>query len=219
MKTALPLGLRIDRVLSHERLAALALVIAVWAGAVVGGFGMLTDFDVQPAASRAAPQRWPAASGLPRPTGHGTLLMFVHPRCPCSRASLAELARIMEQRPASLATHVLFIKPAGVSENWLETSLWRTAVQVPGVEVSIDELGREAALFSADASGQTLLYDEDGALVFQGGITAGRGHFGANPASDRVLSLLQEETTQSIEMPVYGCPLQASPKRCCEPKS
>jgi hypothetical protein len=212
MDSTWPWRLRVGRLPPYVRRAAWALVVALWAGAVLGGFGLLTDYDVQPAGRRTAPQRWPAASEVPRSAEHHTLLIFLHPRCPCSRASMAELARIMERRAGALSAHVLFIKPTGVSKDWTNTSLWRSAEQIPGVNALVDDLGREADLFAADTSGQTLLYDAAGQLVFQGGITASRGHYGANPASNQVISLLDGETTQPGETPVYGCPLQICPR-------
>ena len=41
--------------------------------------------------------RWPEGSPIPRVGSRPTLLIFLHPCCPCSRASVAELAHIMSR--------------------------------------------------------------------------------------------------------------------------
>src|SRR4051812_39527867 len=38
---------------------------------------------------------WPPESKLGSTPSHPTLVLFLHPRCPCSRASLAELERLI----------------------------------------------------------------------------------------------------------------------------
>ena len=40
-------------------------------------------------------QRWPPSSQIPLDQTSPTLLLFLHPRCPCSRSSLAELERLL----------------------------------------------------------------------------------------------------------------------------
>ena len=55
-----------------------------------------------------------------------------------------------------------------------------SAAEIPGVEVVSDEDDAQSAAFGAAVSGQTLLYDREGRLIFSGGITAARGHAGDN---------------------------------------
>jgi hypothetical protein len=186
----------------------LGAIAVVWILGIAGGFWLITDYELQPAVMRAPPTQWPTESRIHRAETKATLVMFVHPRCPCSRASLAELARIVEREPEGLAAHVLFTTPAGGGKGWTDSALWKIAAQIPGLEMRNDVAGREAALFGADASGQTLVYDRAGRLTFSGGITAGRGHYGANPSSDKVLSLLRTESVTPVAATsVYGCPL------------
>ena len=50
-----------------------------------------------------------------------TLVMLAHPRCTCTRASLAELAELMARVTQRPKAYVVFIKPGGVAEQWERT--------------------------------------------------------------------------------------------------
>lgn len=113
---------------------------------------------------------------------------------------------------------MLFLKPEGVSSGWEQTDSWRMAAALPGVTVVRDDSGREALRFGAATSGQTLLYDADGALLFSGGITAARGHAGDNAGRSELVSLLNREQSARARTlnpeqshrdatSVFGCPL------------
>jgi hypothetical protein len=51
------------------------------------------------------------------------------------------------------------------------------------------------------------MYDRDGRLLFQGGITISRGHAGDNPGRSALVALLNHELVSEVETPVYGCSL------------
>jgi hypothetical protein len=70
--------------------------------------------------------------------------------------------------------------------------------------------GRVARRFGAATSGQGLLYDRAGRLRFQGGLTSARGHAGDNAGSAAIVALAQGRVPDTVETPVYGCPLFAS---------
>jgi hypothetical protein len=97
--------------------------------------------------------------------------------------------------------------PKGSSDNWLHTDLWRSAESIPGVIVQADEDGNEAANFQATTSGQVVLYDAGGKLLFRGGITSSRGHYGDNTGLSAILKLLNNEPASTHETPVFGCSL------------
>ncbi len=132
--------------------------------------------------------------------------MFLHPQCACSRATLGELAVLMRRTGGQLRAEVKFVLPEGESEEWVEGDLWRSAQDISGVTVSIDQNGEDAATFGAETSGATLVYDQAGALVFSGGITAARGHFGDNIGRLSIEKWVEEGEGIS-ETPVFGCPL------------
>jgi hypothetical protein len=127
---------------------------------------------------------------------------------------MGELASIMAHSQGRLSAYVLFIKPQGFSDDWEQTDLWQSASEIPGVTVVLDTDGREARLFDAATSGQTVLYDRDGHLLFRGGITASRGHFGDNAGQASIISIVNAEIPDRTETSVFGCPLFDPQSEC-----
>jgi hypothetical protein len=185
-----------------------ATLITFWALAVGAGTCVLWGYENAPGAkSGPAPSVFPAASGVARDATLPTLVMFAHPHCPCTRASLAELSRLMTGARGRVAAHVLFIKPDGAGGEWIESELWAGASAIPGVRVAADAGGREAARFGAATSGLTLLYGADGRLLFSGGVTSARGHEGDNAGRDALAALLAGDQIEGAETQVFGCQL------------
>lgn len=153
------------------------------------------------------PSQWPETSGSGLDSARCRLVMFLHPRCPCSRATLGELEQLVAHCQGMFTAQVWFIQPEGMAEDWVKTDLWRTAAAIPGVQVNVDHEGEEARRFQAVTSGLTLLYDASGGLVFHGGITLGRGHAGDNPGRDAIESLLKQKISHATSAPVFGCAL------------
>jgi hypothetical protein len=181
----------------------------VWITACFGGSAILIHYSTTPAQTASAPARWPAASRLTPLAGKPTLVVAVHPHCPCTRASLIELNDLMLSLGARVKTYVLIVKPEGVGEAWEDTDILSGAKRIPGVTVKIDDKGAEAALFGARTSGQALLYDAQGRLLFNGGITASRGHVGDNEGLRRIVSLVKTGKADKNESLVFGCALGA----------
>jgi hypothetical protein len=189
----------------------------LWLLMVGTGTGFLWNYEGTPGVAAAAPDRWPPDSRIQRATDRATLVMLAHPHCPCTRASIGELARLMTQAQGRVTAYVLFIKPPGFSTEWEKTDLWASAAAIPGVHVVSDDEGIEADRFSSATSGQTLLYDAQGKLLFSGGITSARGHAGDNVGRTAIVSLLtaaEAAEAEQKETPVFGCPLFARSKEC-----
>jgi hypothetical protein len=182
---------------------------AMWLLMIGTGVWFLKNYESNPGIAAAAPERWPAGSRLQRADGRATLVMLAHPRCPCTRASIGELSRLMTQAKGRVEAFVLFVKPSSVTDSWEQTDLLTSAEAIPGVTVVRDDAGHEAERFHAVTSGQTVLYDAQGRLLFSGGITSARGHAGDNTGRTAVVSLLTAGETGQRETPVFGCPLFA----------
>jgi len=195
------------------------LLPLLWAGAVLAGFGTMLCYESRPEAERAAAlaaRPWPAQAPLPLLAGRGNLVMFVHPRCPCTRASLAEAVTAVTRAggPSQLTLTVLFTLPSGELVAWEDSDLWRTASALPGVRVAVDPDGKLAARFGAVASGHTLFFDPSGQLRFSGGLTAMRGQEGENLGLNEVIALARgvAPALPIVEKtPVYGCILIGPP--------
>lgn len=181
--------------------------VALWLSVVAGGLAMVAAYDNRPGLSATAVASWPEASRLERTTDRPTLVMVVHPRCDCSRASIAELAELMARASVRPRAYVAILKPTGLPENWDVTGIRQAAMRIPGVKVIRDDAGGEARSFGAKTSGQTFLYDAGGRLVFSGGITAARGHEGDSVGADAVLDVVERHAPRVPETHVYGCDL------------
>jgi hypothetical protein len=178
------------------------------------GLVFLWDYENAPGPTSTPPTRWPPDSHIRLAAGQATLIMLAHPRCPCTRASVGELARLMTQAQGRVTAYVLFVKPAGASGGWEKTDLWQSAASIPGVNIIVDDGGVEAQRFRAVTSGQTILYDAEGRLLFSGGITGSRGHSGDNVGRSAIVSLLNSREAERTETFVFGCPLFGTRSEC-----
>ena len=183
------------------------LCLACWVLAVGAGLRLVSNYENTPGEVGISPANWPAESRIPRAEGLPTLVMMVHPQCPCSRASLGELALLMAQAKGRVHADVVFVRPEGFLEECEKTDLWSSAAMIPGVTPRIDEEGVEARRFGSRTSGQIMLYGADGRLLFSGGITSARGHAGDNEGRSAIVSLLTEGFAAKRETPVFGCPI------------
>lgn len=183
------------------------IAIALWVVGVCAGFSGLVTYQSRPGVAAVAPAHWPNDSRIEPNHTDPTLIILAHPHCPCTRASIGELAQLMAHVQGRVSAYVLFLQPGNLTEDWHRTDLWRSAESIPGVTVLDDPDGREAQHFNASTSGQALLYDRDGGLVFSGGITAARGHSGDNLGRSALLSFLTTGATEDQETPVFGCSL------------
>ncbi len=183
----------------------LALAVA-WTTAVLYGSYVMIRYAATPGPLAPAASNWPKHADLARDTVRPTLVMFVHPHCPCSRASLTELATLLSRSKDRLAVRLVFIRPSVFEPGWEKSDLWSRAETLP-VQLTVDPEGKIARAFGAQTSGDTFLYDAAGRLVFHGGITPGRGHEGANAGLDALESYVTTGRTEVDHCNVYGCPL------------
>ena len=194
---------------SQKRTAAYltAIFAGLWLVAAALGQRVMLNYDYTAAAPGTPPAKWPTASKIPRVPGLPAIVVVAHPHCPCSRATVEELARLMALLQDKATATVIFFRPPEFAPDWEMTDLWRSAARIPGVAVLSDVSGTEARLFGAQASGQTMLYDAAGNLQFSGGITASRGHAGDSAGRSAILSIMNTGNSGTSHTSVYGCSL------------
>lgn len=188
------------------------LFCTVWLLAACAGAWVLSNYDNTPGGTGETPQRWPKGATIGAQNNQPVLVMFAHPQCPCTRASIGELNRLMARCGGKVAAHVFFIQPDGLPQDWTKGALWRSAAAIPGVQVHADTDGREGRRFGAEASGYVVLYDARGQLLFHGGITSARGHAGDNAGENVIITLLAGGKAPLKETPVFGCGLLNQPE-------
>ncbi len=73
--------------------------LLLWSSLVAAGVVEITRYETTPGESSPAPAVWPRDSVI-RTAAYGTtVVMFVHPSCPCTEASKSELAEIKRFAP------------------------------------------------------------------------------------------------------------------------
>ncbi|MGE0268948.1 MAG: hypothetical protein AB7S78_10900 [Candidatus Omnitrophota bacterium] len=192
----------------NNKLILISLCI-IWLSAVCTGMASLYNYVNEPSEPGIVVRQRPASIQADEQIFQ--LVMTAHPHCPCTRASISELDRLMAQTQGKLKARVFFQKPEGFSENWVKADLWKTAERIPGVEVVIDEDGNQSRSLGATTSGQAFLFDPAGKLVFHGGITAARGHEGDNLGHSTIVALVSGEKPDVGQTPAFGCLLRHQP--------
>jgi len=185
------------------------LLTLVWILMLIAGLVVTTGYDHRAGTAADAPRSWPQGASIEPNHDGSTIVMVAHPKCFCTRASIAELALIMAHSNGQAKAIVLFIRPVGFDPDWERTDIWRSATAIPGVTAISDPDGKEASMFGAATSGQMYIYDKAGRLVFDGGITESRGHEGENANLDAALSAVHGQDSLLSTTAVYGCPLRS----------
>lgn len=193
------------------RRGEIAGLLAAWGLAVAGGMLLMAAYAASPGEAGAPPVRWPAGTAIPLDGRRPTLLIFVHPRCPCSRASLDELAALLDRCGGRVAARAVVYRPRHGDEGWSPPDLRRALAGIPGLDVCTDLDGEEARRFAVATSGHVVLYGPRGDRLFSGGITAGRGERGDSPGRAALLGRILGGSGEYPECPVFGCPL-ATPR-------
>lgn len=183
------------------------LLLSVWATACLTGFLILWDYSFTPGETKGAPLKIPAEFK----DGRFHLLMSIHPRCPCTKASLAELSRILAKTKGKMGVSILVYMPRGEQREWQNGDLLNESKSIPAVSILSDQNGKIAESLGMTTSGAVCLYDKKGNLRYSGGITASRGHEGDNHGKSIILSQVFGKTTGIVKGIVYGCPIQNNP--------
>jgi hypothetical protein len=150
---------------------------------------------------------FPAATILHLAPNEPTLVVFAHPHCPCTRATLRGVARVLATVENKLSVVIVFTVPPGFASEWEQGELLQMAKSLHGGKVIVDRGGKEAGRFRVAGSGTTLLYSTTGQLLFRGGVTASRGHDGESVGEEAITSLVLGKPASVCRTPVYGCAL------------
>jgi hypothetical protein len=184
------------------------IFLLFWLSGTVSGFFLLGAYHARPGQPGKPLVRWPEGCPIQLDPERSTLLIFLHPRCPCSRASVAELASIAASYPDRFAAHAILYRPEGPSEDWdrAEAAAIDEAL-IPGLRRWTDHGGRLGRRFGVETSGHVLLFDPVGGLLFEGGITPSRGHRGQNLGLEALVARIERRDVGAGSNPIFGCPI------------
>lgn len=188
----------------------LLLCAFVWLIVLTGSVCLIFKYDSVPGLAARPTGDWPSSSSISHSSKTNTLVMLLHPRCPCSRASLRQVATL-KTSDRSLRCVFLFYAPTRFEKGWEKTDIWIAAAEIPDAQLVSDVDGAEARKFGGATSGQTYIFDRNGNLRYSGGLTEGRGHEGECLSLDLALRSLKSGSKAAYGE-VFGCPILDSGK-------
>ncbi len=204
-----------------QRESGLFLLVLPWCIAVAFGFSILITYSSLAGSGSVSPPFWPNDIELVDANEGHALLVFIHPKCPCTFATVSELERLVAEINPPCQIVFLLNCPKLQQSQWSRSALASRCNAFPGGRVILDFDGELATKFKAKNSGYCLLYLE-GQLLFQGGVTTERGHEGQSLGRDALRQLLTGQKTTIRRTPVFGCELfHLGPKQpretgCCK---
>jgi hypothetical protein len=183
--------------------------VVAWLALIGVGLWVFMARGFEPGPAGHPDPAWPEDSVLKRQPGEYTLVVALHPECPCSQATLEELDSIVAQTRGRMSAQVLCEQYDSLPDPVERTAIWSRAQRIPGIAIVKDHQGEEAHRFSARTSGETRLYGPDGQLVFHGGITTSRGQVGDNPGQAAILDFVLHgaQAHSRTSTPAFGCSL------------
>ena len=117
-------------------------------GNVVGvGFLVLQLHGAAPGQGGRAIERWPDQSIVPLNSRRPTLVVAAHPLCPCTRATVAELTRVLTSYAGKVDANILILLPESAGHGWGPTDGLRRLGTMAGVQLIDDPGGKEATRF------------------------------------------------------------------------
>lgn len=192
------------------------VALLFWTSSIIGGMVYHYRYETSPGVASTSPEQWPDGSSAPFSSGKVNIIVSLHPRCPCSRASLEALQRLQKHLGDGASIQVQFWMPEGAGPEWRKTDLWQQAASLPNARLCADEGGVEARRFGATTSGHIAIFNADGRRIYSGGLTAVRGRVGNSADIDRICALIEDELPAPLATPVFGCPLSGTVLPCHE---
>ena len=132
--------------------------------------------------------------------------MFAHPACPCTNASLRNLAELSSTLSPDVETTIIFVTRG------LDPALIATAPNVlaarliPRISLVFDD-GSEVDRFGAKVSGEVFAFNDAGERIYRGGLTSARGHAGDSEGRRQLKRAFGGEARAPFEAHVFGCRL------------
>lgn len=136
-------------------------------------------------------------------TGRPVFLVFVHPKCSCSKATITELSKLMPSLEG-VSVKIIFNQYAK-DEDWVRGELWQQALKIEGAEMISDFGGKITAEYGVKTSGHSFLFDENGKQIFSGGLTIARGHEGASAGAEFLKQWKKQQKKETFFERVFGC--------------
>ena len=168
--------------MNRLRLATVTATV-IWGLTVGIGYLALQLHGASPGQGGRVVELWPDQSRIPLTSGWPTLVIAAHPLCPCTRATVAELTRVLTRCAGKVEVYILILLPERAGHDWGPTDGLRRLGTMPGVHLIDDPGGEEAARF---APGLPVLLHctlQTGGSIFAAGSRVPGATKGITPAS------------------------------------
>lgn len=186
-------------------------IAVLWACILAGLFFALIAYGTTPGPSSLPPTQSPlrpASDELQFSAATDwEVVMAVHPKCPCTVASLNELKRLLTQVDNNVSCRFLVYHPVDTGPDWIDGKITSRLSQFPQNTIQADEAGKAALELGMQTSGAVVVFDPHGKTRFHGGITVSRNHEGDNLGVRSISMLIQGQTPPLSSTPVFGCRL------------
>jgi len=135
------------------------------------------------------------------------MVLFAHPYCPCTKATLNELEESLARLPSDASVSVVFVTCRLSAPEVTDSDNVVLARGLSGITVRFDEDGHEAQSLGATVSGELFAFDASGCLVYHGGLTPARGHQGDAVGQAQLELIAHGKLAKCCAAPIFGCPL------------
>ncbi len=183
-------------------ITARAILVAGWCGTLSLAMWWMHSYSIRPGELQGAPTNFKLAKA-PK----GKCFLFVHPKCPCSVATLENWTAIHRAAP-DVMYQLVIVLPTGTQPDFSNGAALEWSKQNRWAQLRLDRNGVFAHQMHAKTSGEVLYYDSQGDLEFMGGITRARSSPGDSTAARTLVDCIAHSAEKSIGInPVYGCSL------------
>jgi hypothetical protein len=189
---------------------SLVLLAVAWTAASVLSWSLLLSHTYQPVVATGGINEWPSSLEPTDRDGRIRVILFAHPLCPCTRATIAELDEALGSRRTNVNTTIVFVTAGLAEPDIYDSPTVAAARRLLNVTLRFEDNTAFASRIGATTSGELFVFDGAGKRVFHGGITAGRGHRGRSPGRERFEQALEGILVDHEESPLFGCRLPAS---------
>lgn len=182
-------------------------VAFTWIGISLFGWCTLFRHTFRPSITAEIAARSLCAQGLAQPSEAFQIVIFAHPFCPCTQATLDKLDESLTRFPAKTSIRVIFVIEGLERSSVEESSSIAFARRLPKVEVQFDDTGEAVLHWGARVSGEVFAFNRSGHCVFHGGLTSGRGHKGDSLGQKELERRAAGGCDEQYAGPVFGCAL------------
>ncbi len=172
-------------------------------GIIVAGGFKLAAYSSRPGLVGAVQRELSDAQSV-KADCRGTLILSIHPHCPCTMATARTVERLATSFHDSIEVVAYVYCPNDADPSWADSVITQVLQRVPGLEIRLDRDGRASASLGAKTSGHVFFYNARGQLAFSGGITPGRGHEGPCTAAEDLMRRIAG-LPGCGHWPVFGC--------------